>query len=221
MLPVHSQAMQAEAGHSDHPAKTFAGVCHACWTHHPHFSSVVGSCPRAQCPWLVFQQQRRRMGHPCCAPCQIHMQGLREDAQSISECLCMLLKTCVSAHTLLAAPNGSAASRVCCFKGMRLLHLQALTPRASTTLADTLLTTRAAQENKALRQKLTGLQWLPNVQAELQAGCNVPDASERSQALSRLLEAAANSRHGMTEVRCALAPGCSHHFPCCKCFLSL
>ena len=84
--------------------------------------------------------------------------------------------------------------------------VQALTPRASTALADTLLTTRAAQENKELRQKLTALRWLPDVQSELHASCNVPDAAERGLALSRLLQAAVNSRHGMTEVWSALPP---------------
>ncbi|KAK9834510.1 hypothetical protein WJX74_003400 [Apatococcus lobatus] len=77
--------------------------------------------------------------------------------------------------------------------------LPVLPPRASTELAATLLATRAAQENKDLRQKLVARRWLPDVKAQLRADCQVPDATERNLALSRLLQAAVNSRQGLTE----------------------
>ena len=81
--------------------------------------------------------------------------------------------------------------------------VQVLPPRACNGLAASLLATRAAQEDRSLQLKLTTRRWLPDVEAQLKADCKVPDAEERSLALSRLLQAAANSRHGLTEVRSA------------------
>lgn len=85
--------------------------------------------------------------------------------------------------------------------------MEVLTPRASNGLAASLLTTRATQEDRSLQLKLTARRWLPEVEAQLEADCNVPDADKRRVALSRRLQAAINSRHGLTGVRLAWPMG--------------